>query len=244
MGHTKILIINGSPRKYGFTAKLSAIAEKGVLDGGGEAEKIYLYDYEIKECIGCVSDEPKICRFPCIIEDDDFNKLGNKLLESDGFIIVSPIYWYSVSGKLKNFIDRLTSMENMIVHTGRSLLEGKVAGFIVAGNDSGCIQVISYLMVTMNSMGVHIPPWALAYSHEREDVLRDEQAVRDAYNVGYIVAVAANKLRSIREWYRGDVDLSILREIAIKEVDVSNIQKIQRYKLFNRYLGSKNRLRD
>ena len=232
MDKPRIIIINGSPRKYGSSAKLIAIAGKGVLDAGGVVEKIHLYDYVVKPCIGCVSDDPRACKYPCIIEDDDFNKLAKKLLDSDGFIIVSPLYWYSVSGVLKNFIDRMTSLENMIVHTGRSLLEGKVAGFIVVGNDSGGIHAIAYLMVTLNSMGVHIPPWALAYSHEKEDVLRDEQAIRDSYNVGYIIAKAATMLRDKREWYQPSVNIRILGELALREVDKHIIQKTERMKLF------------
>ncbi len=232
-GKPKIMIIIGSPRKYGFCAKLAAIAGKGVVDGGGVVtDKIFLYDYNIKPCIGCVSDNIHACRFPCVIKDDDFNKLGEKILESDGFIIVTPIYWYSVSGVLKNFIDRMTSFENMIFHTGRSLLEGKVAGFIASGNDSGGIHTIAYLMVTLNSMGVHIPAWALAYTHEREDVLKDEQAVRDSYNVGYIVAKAASILRSVKEWYQPSIDYSIMREIALSETNKYIIQKAEREKMF------------
>ncbi len=239
MTRVKILLINGSPRKYGSTSKLMAIAEKGVLDAGGVVEKIHLYDYNVKPCIGCVSDDPRACRYPCIVEDDDFNTLAEKLLDSDGFIILSPIYWYSVSGVLKNFIDRMTSLENMIVHSGRSLLEGRVAGFIVVGNDSGGIHAIAYLMVTLNSMGVHIPPWALAYSHEKEDVLRDEQVVRDSYNVGYIVARAASLLRDTREWYQPSIDIRILGELALREVDKHIIQKTERMKMFKEVMRSK-----
>ena len=232
-GSARIMLIIGSPRKYGSSAKLAAIAEKGVVDGGGLVyDKVFLYDYNIKPCIGCVSDDQLACKFPCIVDDDDFNKIGEKILESDGFIIVSPIYWYGVTGVLKNFIDRMTSFENMIFHTGRSLLEGKVAGFIVAGNDSGGIHAIAYLMVTMNSMGVHIPAWALAYTHEREDVLRDEQVVRDAYNVGYIVARAANVLKSIREWYKPDINLDLLRKIALEEANKHIIQKTDRERIY------------
>ena len=228
----KILLINGSPRKYGASTKLMAIAEKGILDAGGEAEEIFLYDYSIKECLGCVSDDQKVCRFPCIIDDDDFNKLGEKIIHSDGFIIISPIYWYTVSGKLKTFIDRLTSLENMIVHIGRSLLEGKVAGFIFTGNDSGSLLAIAHMMAVINSMGVHIPAWALAYHHTIEDVLEDEQAVRDSYNVGYIVTIAAKMLKERKEWYNPRVDIDELRKIAIEKAKIYESQKVERLKLF------------
>ncbi|RLG81586.1 MAG: flavodoxin family protein [Thermoprotei archaeon] len=238
LGKTRILLINGSPRKYGSTAKLAAIAMKGVKDAGGEPSLVFLYDYRIKECIGCVSDDPRICRFPCIISDDDFNDIGRRVLESDGFIILSPVYWYNVTGVLKNFIDRLTSMENMIYHTGRSMLEGKVAGFIAVGNDVGGLHAIAYLMAVMNSMGVHIPPWALAYSHDKEDVLNDEQAVRDAYNVGYIVASAARVLREVKEWYQPVPELSPLRKAALEFIGQYAGEKRKRLELLRALLSS------
>lgn len=231
----KILLINGSPRKYGGVYKLLKVAEKGVVDAGGEPEIIHLYDYNIKPCIGCVSDKQLACKFPCIIGDDDFNKIGEKILESHGLIIGTPIYWYSVSGVLKNFIDRMTSMENMIFHTGRSLVEGKVAGFIATGNDSGSIHVLAYLMVTMNSMGIHIPAWAIAYHHTKDDVLDDEQAIRDSYNVGFNVASMARELgRKEAIWYRGDIDLGRLAKIAREHAEKEKrIQYPSREKLFS-----------
>jgi hypothetical protein len=77
-------------------------------------------------------------------------------------------------------------LENMIFHTGRSLLEGKVVGFIATGLDSGVFMAISYLMAVLNSMGAIVAPWSMAYSH-LEDVSKDDGALKDAYNVGYLV---------------------------------------------------------
>ncbi len=210
----KVLLINASPRDGGWSQKLLLAANYGVLDAKGESEIVHLYKYVIKPCIGCVSSNPKDCKFPCLIEDDDFNKLGEKIANSQGLIIATPLYWYMVSGQLKNLIDRLTSMENMIFHVGRSLLDGKVAGFLAVGNDSGSITAISYLMVTFNSMGVHIPPWALAYHHSKADILDNREAILNAYNVGYNVVKAAKKVSSIIKWYRTDIKTEkMVREI-------------------------------
>jgi multimeric flavodoxin WrbA len=234
----KIIILHGSPRKYGSISKLVEIASRGILDAGGEYEVIYLYDHRIEPCYGCVSDDPKICKFPCIIRDD-FNRIAGKILDSHGFILAAPLYWYSVPGHVKNFIDRLTSLENMIIHTGRSLLEGKVAGFIVSGNDSGSILSIAHLMVTLNSMGVHIPAWALAYHHTMEDVLEDEQAVSDSYNVGYIVTKMASEITAVKEWYKplsGD-KLEELKKYAIRQVEKSMNQKRERYKYYEKTMS-------
>lgn len=225
----RIVLINASPRKYGSTMKLLTISSKGVKDAGGEYVWINLYDYRVKECIGCVSDDIKVCKFPCIINDDDFNKLAEHLVSSHGFIVATPVYWYGVPGLMKNFIDRLTSLENMIHHSGRSMLEGKVAGFLTVGADSGCITTISYLMAVFNSMGVNIPPWALAYSYRGEDAASDEQAVRDAYNVGFIVTKASRLLIDVKEWYIPNVDVDYLRDYAKVVDDIYGLEKVIRF---------------
>jgi len=203
----KILLINASPRANGWSQKLLLAANHGVIDAKGESEIVYLYEYNIKPCMGCVSNNTKECKFPCLIEDDDFNKLGEKILSAQGFIIATPLYWYMVSGQLKNLIDRLTSMENMIVHIKKSLLDGKVAGFLAVGNDSGSIMAISYLMIAFNSMGVHIPPWALSYHHSKKDVLDNREAILSAYNVGYNVVKVARRLSDISKWYKVNVNI-------------------------------------
>jgi len=187
----RVLAINASPRKYGSSYKLLRVAVEAAKYAGAEVSLVHLYDYVVKPCIGCVSDEQLSCRFPCVIDDDDGNSLMKAMVESDALIISTPVYWYGPSGQLKNLIDRMTSLENMIFVSGRSLLEGKVGGFIASGVDSGNIVAISYLMVVANSMGMLIPPWGLAYYLGQGDPLDSPEAVLDAANVGYLVAKAA-----------------------------------------------------
>ncbi len=234
----KILLINSSPRKYGGCYKLLVAARKGVLDAGGEAEVIHLVDYNIGPCIGCVSDDQMACRFPCVLRDD-FNRVGEKILVAEGLVIATPIYWYGVSGYVKNLIDRMTSFENMIFHTGKSLVDGKVAGFIAVGNDTGAIMAIAYMMSVLNSMGIHIPPWALAYHHSMDDVLENRSALLDAYNVGYNVALAAKHVPRVDKWYRVDVDADMLREEAAKEAHV--LEEEQRRKREEIFYSKKGR---
>ncbi len=201
----KVLGVNGSPRRYGGTYKLLRIALKAAERAGAEVKLVNLYDYEIKPCQACLCDDQVACRPPCPI-DDDFPKILEQVMWADALIIATPVYWYSPSGVVKNFIDRLTCLENMIFVTGRSLAEGKVAGFIAVGNDSGTILCISQLMCILNSMGFHVPAWALAYHHSKQDVLENSSAVMDAANVGLILVKAAKLLREEKEWYNPDIE--------------------------------------
>ncbi len=223
-----VLGIHASPRKYGGSYKLLRVALEAAKDEGAEIALIHLYDYRIKPCLGCVSDDVKACRFPCVIDDDDFNSLGELMLRYDAYIFATPVYWYHVSGQLKNLVDRLTSMENMIYHTGRSLLEGKVAGFIAVGNDTGALNAIAWLMVTFNSMGVHVPAWALAYHESQTPVERNESALLDAANVGRIVVKAARLLKKEREWYSIDLRKRLARYLNTVEEEVKAYEERER----------------
>ena len=201
----KVLGINGSPRKYGNAHKLLLVALEGARSEGAEVDVIHLYDARVEPCLGCVSDSERLCRYPCVI-DDDMRWIYERLLEADGFVLATPVYWYGVSGVMKNFIDRLTALENMIYFDGRSWLEGKVAAFIATGNDVGALAVIQYLMAVLNSMGVLVPPWALAYYEERGDALDKRSAVMDAWNLGRIAAIAARMVKGsgVERWYIDD----------------------------------------
>ena len=197
----RIILVNGSPRKDGNTARLLQVAAEGAKEIG-DIKIIHLIDYKIFPCVGCVSDEEKLCRYPCVIEDD-MKEIYEQIIYSDGMIFASPIYWYSPSGIMKNFIDRLTALENMVIHEGRSRLEGKVCGVIAVGNDSGSIQLISTLLTTFVTMGFVIPPWSVAYYHAMGNVLDDEETCRDAYNVGRSVSLMAKTLKEVGDvrWY-------------------------------------------
>ena len=226
----KILGLNGSPRPYGATFKLLRIALETAKKLGAEVEELNLYEYRIEDCLGCVSDERLACRYPCVI-DDDMKIIYDKILRADGVIFATPIYWFSPSGIVKRVIDRLTAFENMIRIDGKSWVEGKVAGVIAVGNDSGEIQVISLMFSILNSIGFIIPPFALAYHARMEDVLENKSAVLDAANVGRSVFLMAKLVREFKEaWYDVSLELWLKKELLGKVREEA--EKIRR-KVFN-----------
>ncbi len=201
----KVVGFNGSPRKYGNTARLLEAALAGARMAGAETVRVDLYDYEIRPCLGCLSDVEEACKLPCVIRDG-MDVIYRLIEESDGLILATPIFWFNVSGVVKNLIDRMTAFENMIHHVGRSVVEGKAAGVIAVGNEQGGAMVTANLLLTLNSMGFAIPPWGFAYYTDKGDALEDEAAVLDSVNVGLAVAEAA-KTSAKRPWYRNDVPL-------------------------------------
>ncbi len=191
---TKVLGILGSPRPFGGSAQLLFCALEAAQREGAETEVRSVYEGEIKPCQGCIQDEDPNCRFPCIF--DDYGKeLLIKVREADVIIFATPVYWYAPSGLLKNLIDRLTCLENMVAYGEPSYMEGKVIGVITVGADAGLTLAGGYLLTALNAMGAIVPPWAHAYSRLADKALTDDRAVMDAINVGLLSVGLAKRLR-------------------------------------------------
>ena len=237
----RVLGIHSSPRKYGNSFKMLWVALRAAQRAGAETEYINLYDLSIGPCLACYSDHFLNCRYPkeageCPLRGrDDYSLVAEKLLSSDAVIFSTPVYWFMVSGVLKNLFDRMTSLENMVYHVGRSLLDGKVAGVLAAGEEAGAATALSWAVFTLVNMGFHVPAWGTAYYHGRGDVLDDKQAVSDAYNVGVNVVRLVKLLRGGEEankpWYRflsDDEYRSLVEEARKVATEMENRQRRER----------------
>lgn len=102
----KILAIYGSPRRNGNTAMLLREAVRGAQEAGADVEEIVLRDLKMSPCLeiyGC----KKTGR--CVIQDD-FQDVLDHMLASQGLMLASPIFFYSVSAHTKTLIDRCQSL--------------------------------------------------------------------------------------------------------------------------------------
>ena len=104
----KIMAFNGSPRKKWNTATLLQKALEGAASLGVETELIHLYDLDYKGCISCFA-----CKIiggksygRCAVQDD-LTSVFSRVEQADAIILGSPIYWGTVSGEMKSFMDRL-----------------------------------------------------------------------------------------------------------------------------------------
>ena len=104
---TKISLIVGSPRKNRSCNFLIDQAIEGIISISNdyEIEKIQISDYNITPCNGCDQclRPPNDCP---LTENDDMNKLEQKILGSAAILIAAPNYFGSVSSQIKTLIDR------------------------------------------------------------------------------------------------------------------------------------------
>lgn len=121
----KTVIIQGSSRKYGNTNKIVNYLQEE-LDCDFIDLKSYSfsgYDYDSRN------------------KNDDFLPLMREIVEYDLIIFATPIYWYSMSGLMKNFFDRITDCLKIEKETGRKL-RGKAMAMVCCGSDKEAVLAI------------------------------------------------------------------------------------------------------
>lgn len=101
-----ITVISSSFRLNGNSANLADSFIKGTKENGNNVNLIKLKDIELKYCLGCLAcQKTKVC-----VQKDGVNNLLDGISESDILVFVTPIYYYSISGQLKTFLDRLNPL--------------------------------------------------------------------------------------------------------------------------------------
>ena len=104
----KVLAINGSPRKKWNTATLLEKALEGAASRGAETEIIHLYDLDFKGCTSCFACKLKGGKSygKCAMRDG-ITPVLEKLYNADSFLLGSPIYFGTVTGEMRSFMERL-----------------------------------------------------------------------------------------------------------------------------------------
>jgi len=141
----RVIAICGSPRSGNTEFILKRIlidAEKKGLD----TDFVMLKSKSIEFCNGCLTcDSTGACN-----TRDDMQMIYSKLEESDIIIFGSPTYFDSVTGMMKNFIDRLNPY-----YKNKKLKEKKFASICVGQSGSASsMKVINYFEYLSNEFGL------------------------------------------------------------------------------------------
>ena len=103
----KILVLNGSPRPQGSTAKMIAAFSESCEKAGHEVNTVNVCRKNIRGCLACEYCHGK-GQGDCV-QKDDMQEVYGFLREADMLVLASPIYYHGLSGQLKCVIDRFYS---------------------------------------------------------------------------------------------------------------------------------------
>jgi multimeric flavodoxin WrbA len=132
----KVIGFNGSPRKKWNTATLLKEALKGAASRGAQTELIHLYDLDFKGCKSCFACKTKGGESygRCAVQDG-LTPILKKVEGVDALILGSPIYFGTVSGEMKSFMERLMFPYLTYTNPPQSLFPMKIqTGFIYTMN--------------------------------------------------------------------------------------------------------------
>jgi multimeric flavodoxin WrbA len=132
----KVIAFNGSPRKKWNTATLLEKALEGAASRGAKTELIHLYDLNYKGCISCFACKTKGGKSygRCAVKDD-LTPVFRKIEKADAIILGSPIYFGTVSGEMKSFMERLLFPYSVYTDPPGSLFPRRIkTGFIYTMN--------------------------------------------------------------------------------------------------------------
>ena len=121
---TKILFINGSENRDGNTSRMA----KQLL-GNTQYDQLNLVDYRV-DSLGQH------------FEGDQFDVVLKAMQDADVIVLGTPVYWHTMSGSMKNVIDRMYDIRDT------ANLQGKQLYFIIQGADPTpqSIESTEYIM--------------------------------------------------------------------------------------------------
>lgn len=128
----KAIAINGSPRKKWNTATLLGKALEGSAARGFETELIHLYDHTYKGCVSCFACKTRggasygRCGYK-----DGLTPILKKIESAQVLIIGSPIYFGSVTGELRSFLERLLFPYGTYTDPPGTLFPGKISSALI-----------------------------------------------------------------------------------------------------------------
>jgi len=157
----RVVVISGSPHKDGMTAKVLREAAEGAREAGAQVEIISLAERRVRPCLDC---EPAPCweRMDCNIKDDDGLALRKELAEADALIFGAPVYFLSVNGLAKDFMDRMRYAKEQ---EGKPAFPIAVAG----GTGKGCILALQDICRWLVMLGFR-PYWPLPVTRYDFDI--------------------------------------------------------------------------
>jgi multimeric flavodoxin WrbA len=185
----KVLFICASPRKDGNTAQVLSECANIIEKLGLETETVYLRGKKIESCRACGKcAEIHKCKI-----DDGLNEIIDKIKDSKGFIIGTPVYFGTARGDLMAALQRIgyVSMNN------NRFLSWKVGGPIAVARRGGQTSTIQELLMFYLINEMIVPGstyWNMVFGREKGEALEDEEGMRTIIRFGENVAKLIGKI--------------------------------------------------
>ncbi len=217
----KILLINGAHRRSGMTCDLVDLFTSGCEEAGATVDRVDLHDCDIKYCQGCFSCYAGPNPGQCVISDD-MQGLYAKFKQSDTLVMSTPVYFYTMSSRLKTFLERMFPLTSPrpeyypadgLIHNGlRDPVNGPKKFVLIAAFAHRSMESIEGMVATMEKVA-----WALG-AVPVGNLLRPESPFMD------FEASKPRTVKKVRAAFRSAgrelVEKGVIGETLIKQASV------------------------
>lgn len=190
----KVIAFNGSARKDRNTAQLLKRVLRVLEAKGIETELIQLAGTQIRGCNAC-----RMClktkNKRCAIEDDNVNLYIQKMLEADGIILGSPVYFSMMTPELKALIDRT----GYVARANSDMFKRKIGAAVVSVRRAGAIptfDAINHFFLISQMIVPGSSYWNVGIERPKGDVAGDEEAMVTMDDLGKNMAWLLKKTKT------------------------------------------------
>lgn len=189
----KVLILNGSPRSHGCTARALEEVEKTLHEEGIETETVLVGNKDVRGCIACRS-----CASTgkCVF-DDIVNEIAPKFESADGIIIGTPVYYAGSNGTILSLLDRLffSTRFDKSMKVGASVISSRRAGSTSAYDEVNKYFGICSMPIATSTY------WNEVHGSKTEDVEKDKEGLQTMRNLGCNMAFLMKSIQLGKEKY-------------------------------------------
>lgn len=176
------LAINGSPRRKGNTETLLEATLAPLQEAGWETELYQLGGKTIRGCMACGKCFAKQNK-RCVVDNDVFNDVMDKMVRADAVIIGSPTYFTDVSAEVKALLDRA----GYVALSNGKLFRGKIGAGVIAvrrGGGTHAYDSINHMYLMSQMIVPGSTYWNLGYGLDKGDVKSDREGLNNMKNLG------------------------------------------------------------
>lgn len=185
----KVIFICASPRSGGNTEQVLAECAEMIEEQGLKTETIYLRGKKIESCRAC-GRCAKLHR--CHI-DDDLNEVIDKIRESKGLIVGTPVYFGTARGDLMSALQRI----GYVSMNSDRFLSWMVGGPVAVARRGGHTSTLQELLMfyLINDMIVAGSTyWNMVFGRDKGEAMEDEEGIRTIRRFGENVATLIKKI--------------------------------------------------
>jgi len=156
-------IMDSEHPRYSTSDKLLEVAiDYAKKELGAETMLIKLNDLKFRACEGFYSKSAFACTWPCSItqmdQKDELDQVYEALIHWGDVIVVStPIRWGAASSLYYKMVERMNCVQNQVTIANKSLIQNKVAAFIITGGQDNIQDVAGHMLGFFAELGFVFP---------------------------------------------------------------------------------------